>query len=471
MFFILIFAVAAFGCPSFVEFFPDPTEVSDAQGEFIEIRLERDYIGNIYGPESLTVQLDGKTPLVFQFPRTERLLLVHEGGSCPASGLVTCGSLGSLSLPNSRETVWQLVAGDCRDSVTLPTPKAGKSFQRVKSTEEWVMTEPTPGTANPLYELDVKDCGIDGLDARYEGEENIRWNFTFHFSGCDSTRFTYRLENLWDGRVQRDTALVGESFALKSIEGEAFRIVGEVPPDAAPSNNLLDTMVFVLGRFPLAISEIHHCPSEPEPEWVEIFNRGSVGISLDRFRFCNRGGLWKDSLDGGDFLVFSKDTTALLDFIGFRDARLMQVALGFLNNTAGNLSICYGDLVVDSVGWDKFTVSCPLGFNPLTGRPENTPGFQSVRGGPSQEKLFSYKLASRIVRKNRGPLLVYVESGSSVMVQLLDSAGRPLWKQTAPPGSNSWWKVPADSLLDVGVAYVSLSCGKEEKTIGILVRP
>lgn len=470
-FLILLMAVVALGCPAFVEFFPDPTDVSDVLGEFVEIRLEKNDLGNIYGPESLRIQFDGKTPLVMEFPRTERLLLMHEGAPCQASDLVTCGSLGNISLPNSRETAWLLEAGNCRDSVLLPTPKAGKSFQRVKESDEWVLTDATPGTAAPLYELNVKDCGIDGLTARHEGAEYALWKMTFNFTGCDSTRFTYQVENLGNGRVHRDSALAGEAFGLESLRGEAFRIRAEVPPDAAPSNNLLDTMVFVSGKFPLVISEVHHCPNEPEPEWVEVYNRGDVPISLEKIRFCGRGGFWKDSLEGGNSLVLSRDTAALLEFLGFRDVQMRQVALGYLNNTAGSLSICYGEQVLDSVGWNKSTVACPLGFNPQTSRAENTPGYQSVRSRNTSEKVFRYKLPSRTVRKNKGPLLVYVESESSVTLKLLDSAGRSVWKRTAPPNSNAWWKVPADTLLEVGVGYLSISSGKEEQTMGILVRP
>lgn len=470
-FLILFFAVSALGCPAFVEFFPDPTLVSDALGEFIEIRLDKSDLGNIYGPESLKVHFDGKTPLVMEFPRTERLLLMHEGASCQKSELVTCGSLGNISLPNSRETVWLLEAGSCRDSVLLPVPKAGKSFQRVKESDEWVLTEATPGTAAPLYELNVEDCGIDGLTARYEGTENALWKIELNFSGCDSSRFTYQVENLEDGRVQRDSALAGESFWLQSLRGDAFRIRAEVPPDAAPSNNLLDTVVFVSGKFPLVITEVHHCPNEPEPEWVEVYNRGGGSIPLDKIRFCGRGGFWGDSLEGGGSLVISKDTAALLEFLGFRDVYTRQVALGFLNNTAGSLSVCYGDQVLDSVGWDKSTVACPLGFNPQTRRAENTPGYQSARSRKSSGKMFSYKISSRIIRKNKGPLLVYIESDYSVVIKLLDSAGRSVWTQNTPPQSNTWWKIPADTLLEVGVGYLSISSGREEQSIGILVRP
>ena len=37
---MIVWATSALLCPFFTEFFPDPTEVSDAAGEFIEIALD-----------------------------------------------------------------------------------------------------------------------------------------------------------------------------------------------------------------------------------------------------------------------------------------------------------------------------------------------------------------------------------------------------------------------------------------------
>ena len=56
-------------------------------------------------------------------------------------------------------------------------------------------------------------------------------------------------------------------------------------------------------------------------------------------------------------------------------------------------------------------------------------------------------------------------------LKLLDSAGRPQWKFEVPSQSNAWWNVPLDSVSRVGVVYLSLSVGRYEQLVGILVRP
>ena len=385
--------IPAYACPQFVEFYSDPVDVPDQEGEFIEIRLSDPSEEVAFRAESLLVQFESKTPLRFEFPQGNRLLLVHDSAYCPGAG-VACGLLGTVSLPNSRESSWLLEAGTCRDSVVLPKPKPGKSLQRVKETEEWVVSDPTPGMPDVYNEFGI-----------------------------------------------------------------------------APENDLTVSLPS------LRITEIHHCPAEPEPEWVEVYNGGAVEQPLSKFHFCGRGGVWgslRDSIAPYESVLFSRDTLLLREFIGFRDVRLVQVSMGYLNNTAGSLAICLGDMVVDSASWDKNTVKCPFGFNPQTFRSENTPGFQGVQkltNVSRSEFPFEWKLSSRVVRRGGAPLRVYVVSESPVQVRLLDSTGRPEWKRTLPAQSNAWWEIPLVHLSKVGVAYVELSSGKFEKRIGILLRP
>lgn len=383
----------AYACPLFVEFFSDPVDVPDPEGEFVEIRLSDPSEEFAFRAESLLVQFEGKAPLRFEFPQGNRLLLVHDSASCPGAG-IACGLLGTVSLPNSRESSWLLEAGTCRDSVVLPKPKPGKSLQRVKETDEWVVSEPTPGIPDEYNEWGV-----------------------------------------------------------------------------VPERESIDSLA------PLRITEIHHCPAEPEPEWVEVYNGGATAQPLSKFHFCGRGGVWgalRDSIEPYESVLFSRDTLLLRESIGYRDVRLVQVSMGYLNNTAGSLAICAGEAVVDSVSWDKNTVRCPSGFNPQTLRTENTPGFQGLPKS-SRDSLsdfpFEWKLSSRVVRRGGAPLRVFVESEVSVQVRLLDSAGRSEWSRNLPACSNAWWEIPLERLPKVGVAFVELSSGKFEKRIGILLRP
>ena len=239
------------------------------------------------------------------------------------------------------------------------------------------------------------------------------------------------------------------------------------------------------------------------PEWVELYNASGNTLPLQEFRFCDRGGALgnvRDSILPYQTIVVSKDTAALRDVLGIPDIHMIQVSLGFLNNVEGSLRLCFRNDVIDSVYWNKGTVACPSGFNPLTRKREFTPGYQKKMGkgsefgnamgsasggavnasGSAKENMpkntlenvpLTYKFSSRVVSKKGAAIRVRVESEHDVTLALLDSAGRRVWKTVVSAMSNEWVKVPAQEYLGIGVGYVALSVGEYENVVGILVRP
>ncbi|WP_295068793.1 lamin tail domain-containing protein [uncultured Fibrobacter sp.] len=395
----------ALSCPVFTEFYPDPKDVSDQEGEYVEIRMDD------FRAESLYVQFESKAVMAFVWPEAERFVLVHDTAKCTAEALqdasqdlsqepprasVACGSLGKISLPNSRESVWKVWAGLCNDSVTVPRPKPGKVIQRVGLTDKWEFVDASKAVS-------VQES-------------------------ADS--------------LLKDLMAAGTSL--------------------------------------LRVTEVHHCPEEPMPEWVEVYNSSEYPLPLESFRFCDRGGalgMSGDSIRPYQAVLVSKDTSSLRTALNIPDIRMIQVSLGFLNNTEGMLRLCYRDSVIDSVYWKKGTVSCPSGFNPLSMRREFTPGYLSKNArnvslvGNAAKTPVEYKLSSRVVSKKGAPLRVLVESEHNVTLSLLDSAGRRVWKSVVSAMSNEWVKVPVQEYLGIGAAYVSLSVGEYEDVVGILVRP
>ena len=395
----------ALSCPVFTEFYPDPKDVSDQEGEYVEIRMDD------FRAESLYVQFESKAVMAFVWPEAERFVLVHDTAKCTAEALqgasqdlsqelpranVACGSLGKISLPNSRESVWKLWAGSCADSVNVPHPKPGKVIQRVGLTDKWEFVDASKAVS-------VQES-------------------------ADS--------------LLKDLMAAGTSL--------------------------------------LRVTEVHHCPEEPMPEWVELHNSSEYPLPLESFRFCDRGGalgMSGDSIRPYQAVLVSKDTSSLRAALNIPDIRMIQVSLGFLNNTEGMLRLCYRDSVIDSVYWKKGTVSCPSGFNPLSMRREFTPGYLSKNArnvslvGDAAKTPVEYKLSSRVVSKKGAPLRVLVESEHNVTLSLLDSAGRRVWKSVVSAMSNEWVKVPVQEYLGIGAAYVSLSVGEYEDVVGILVRP
>ncbi len=465
--YILFFSSLVVACPQFVEIFPDPTEVADQQGEFVEIRMD-----SAFRAESLFVFLDEKAPLRFAYPREARMVLSHEGAVCPEKEGVACVSLGGYTLPNSRESIWKLQAGTCTDSVYLDKPKPGKSYQRKGYGDQWFMDEPTPGYGNPIYELDLGDCGISRVE--YDFRDDYWW-VSGRLSGCKESWLYYRYRDLFHSDSDRlDSLHVIEFFSFGiPVKGPTWLHL-QVPEDEISINNSLDTLLARVGNSPLMVTEVHHCPEEPMPEWVEVFNASRVKLPLSKIRHCSRGGFWGvevDSIGPYESVLVSRDTAALREQIVYRDVSLVQASIGYLNNTTGSFSLCFGEAVVDSVSWDKFTVDCPLGFNPKTGMAENTPGFQGKHSEKYGQDPFMYKLSTRVLRKRGEPLRVRVECDQEVMLSLLDSTGQMVWKQKAPAMSNTWWNVPVQQYTGVGAAYIRLSSGAFEKVVGIVVRP
>ncbi|MCQ2054773.1 MAG: lamin tail domain-containing protein [Fibrobacter sp.] len=450
----------------FVEIFPDPKFVSDNEGEFVEIRFDE------FRADSLYVRFEEKAALAFRFPRNaNRMVLVHDSTQCPKRDSLACGLLGTLTLPNSRESYWKLWAGSCADSVSLSIPKEGSSFQRVGEGDDWVLSKETFGTANADYEIGIQDCGLSWGRAKYADGE---WSLRGFLTGCDSAKASLEVLDLGTGLWRSSETLLSGTFSFDvRTRGSAWvRLI--LPMDAAPANDTLDSLFVVPGNAPVVISEVHHCPEEPLPEWVEVYNASKAALPLSRLSFCGRGNAWgglPDSLQPYESVLITKDTAGLREQLGFSDVRIFFASLGFLNNTAGSLTLCVDQTPVDSAFWNKNTVACPLGFNPRLGLAENTPGFQRSSSESTDEDPFKFKLSTRVVRKRGAPLRVLVTSESEVRVRLLDSAGHGVWKQSIPSGSSSWLDVPAQDKCKIGVCYVSFKQGSFEKVVGFVVRP
>ena len=80
-------------------------------------------------------------------------------------------------------------------------------------------------------------------------------------------------------------------------------------------------------------------------------------------------------------------------------------------------------------------------------------------------------LSSRVIRAKGQPLRVRVLARDDVVLRLLDSAGRDLWKSTAPANSSVWIDIPVQGLCRRGVNYVAARLGDYEKVVGIVLRP
>lgn len=473
------FALAVGTCPRFVEILPDPSDVEDARGEFVEIRLPHAPLRNtvsVYHEEKKV--WEGIAP-----ESADRILLIRDTSLCPDVPIL-CKSLVGSALPNSRKAVWRLWSGSCEDVAELPVPKSGYSFVRRDSAfDAWEFSLPTPGLPDGNFESGVNDCRLR-IDSLFV--EASVWKGEWTLLGCDSARVraSFRSEsslseNAWAGTLERN---VRSRFDTR-LSAKALEIVAAWPPDDIPGNDTFDTLVAIAGNFPLRFSEVHPCPEEGVPEWIEIYHGGLRDISLSGMRLCgNRNAKLPDVKIGSrESIVLSKDTLGMRSFVGNDDVRILAVNFGYLKNGSDSLYLCYGNEKVDSVVWGKFAriqTHCPAGFSTATGRKENSPGFQtpgSLASGAVGELPFQVEWNARVFsRKNReNPLMIRVQGGEGVLVELISGNGNLLWKKTlaADTDGNRWIEIP---LLDRGFPgpnFLRISQGNSEKRIGVILRP
>ena len=404
----LAFFSWAFSCPQFVEFFPDPKNVSDLEGEYVEIRLDE------FRAESLFVRFESREILAFAWPEAERLVLVHDSAQCPPRKNVACGMLGKVSLPNSRESVWKVWSGVCMDSVTLPQPKPGKAIQRVGLTDEWVFVAGSMGVGDPEYELGVEEDSLLALAGELGKQGRTLRMTEIHHCSEEPMPEWVELYNA-SGR-----ALPLQEFRFCDRGGA----LGNVRDSILPYQTMLVSKDTAALREALGIPDIRMAQ-------VSLGYLNNVEGSL---RLCFRN-------DVIDSVYWSKGTV---------------VCPSGFNPLTGKREFTPG-YQKKNVGISSGSVSGGAAVNASKNAPENVP--------------FTYKLSSRVVSKKGAVLRIRIESENDVTLALLDSAGRRVWKSVVSAMSNEWVNVPAQEYLGIGVGYVALSVGVHENVVGILVRP
>lgn len=473
--------LALAGCPFFTEIFPDPSEVEDSKGEFVEIRLAPDSLNG----GTLSVFFEDKLIYAHSPEAGKSRLLIHRDTlACPAFPELACGFLSGPALPNSRESRYRLSYGGCSDSVLVPAPKAGKSLQRSGTDSLWSLAEPTPGYANPAFETGVRDCRVElSLTSVTEAGE---WRLRLSLQGCDSAGASVAFTPLdaLNGKSVEKRVLRGSSEFAPAVRAEAALLKIALDRDDYPLNDTLDTLLVIPGASPLFFTEIHPCPAEPVPEWVEVYNAGVRAFPLAGLNFCGRGSvsaLPADSLEPRGTLVLAKDTAAFREWLGFNDARVAKANFGYLKNSADTLLLCLKNVRLDSVAWGKpagFVPACPDGFGAKTHRVENSPGFQTPASlnaarAATSSLPFTPKWSSRVVsRSGRIPLMVSAVSETPVRVELLSGNGILLWHADLKAGGGDVWvEVPLASKGTLGPNFLKFSEGRHEKLIGVILRP
>jgi hypothetical protein len=168
-------------CPYFYEFLPDPTTVPDTQGEYLVVKWE----SQVVPWDTIYFKMEEKEFEIY-IPKDSlytELILHRDENSCANKKGTLCLPLTSPALPNSKESVWSLRAGECRDTANLPIPKPGKPFFL---REKEAITDTIPkGT---LYISEVAPCPEEGIPEWFEITNKSLFTYSLNgISDCEKT--------------------------------------------------------------------------------------------------------------------------------------------------------------------------------------------------------------------------------------------------------------------------------------------
>lgn len=141
-----------------------------------------------------------------------------------------------------------------------------------------------------------------------------------------------------------------------TVHGEPGLLALDHPGDEQPADNR--AIVQVREKFVdtgIVINEFIYAPAAPEPEWVELQNRGSYPVELTGWTLHDAGTgrpkIGSAIILPGGYLVLTRDTAELREARG-ADAPLLQFSLPSLNNSSDDIVLRNrAGVVIDSVGY------------------------------------------------------------------------------------------------------------------------
>lgn len=370
-------AVDSFRVPELIlsEILADPSAMSDAQGEFVELGCPR---ADSVRLESVSVSLDGRTRYIGELVLGpgECYLLCRDSAAYAMAGIHCRGGWDGMSLANSRPLEVTLVWEGGGFRATVAAARAGASWENTwdgaAGFAEFLASRAaraggdtaTPGWRNSRSAAPAaRDFALESMETVHG---NVRVTVGRAGKALSPARLLFlRLDADWDGVAEMglDSVLLDTSGAypmsvLLACPSDARgRLVATLGPDENPDGAL--SLAREPEGGPLAFGGFLAVAAEGEPEWLEIRNGtgegGSVPRRVDLAGLALDGmlpGIRERNLDAGESLILTPDTA------GFR-ARHGTVKAGLarpehwraLRNSGDTLVLSLFGIPADTLSW------------------------------------------------------------------------------------------------------------------------
>lgn len=432
------------------EVFADPSALSDAAGEFIEIANAGD---RAESAASVRLVVDGDTLALgpVALPAAGHLLLCRDSAALSEAG-APCGlALPRLSLANSRPLAAVILWGGLRSAFDIPAAKPGVSWENTFDDERGLQDfsrsaaaflagdSATPGFRNSRSRRRARrDLSLVRAALADPAGRGGVLEAVIEDRGAEPAAgsLSVRADTDWDGIAETPV----DSVAVPAGGGTVRVPLGPdhvgileavLGMDENPADNRATAYREAGGAgSPLVITEVAAAPEEG-PEWAEIRNATGEGAgggwprSLDLARVEWNGvalGAGAGRLAPGEYLLLAEDAAALRARLGPLKVRVFEPPdWPALRNTGDTCRLALEGAPLDSLAYGSRdaeagpSLARPSGSGSLPARPaaEETPGWQAR---PAAAAL-SLSLSARVLDLSR-PLSLEVEAPAGVVFAL-----------------------------------------------------
>lgn len=229
---------------------------------------------------------------------------------------------------------------------------------------------------------------------------------------------------------------------------------------------------------PVSCPEIHPCPTEENPEWIEILNQSSQPIFWEWLRECGDSvtsweiqdpkNLW---LDGERALFFASGQTEK-SALWQQSLRSGELKRSSLRNSGDTLSLCWHNHVILTIHWPGASANqCRQGWNSSENSwiqaVQPTPGYAPHPLLPQEE---SPQLASHSIQRGQPIRLRLPLSHPTNQILLYSRYGVRLHQaENLPAGAQ--WKSPASVTQTQSVILISVSFHSQRWHDVVVVHP
>ncbi len=440
---VTLFATCFSGpLPIVSEVLADPSALSDAQGEFVELGNP---LTEALEWNSFKLILAGDTLkwVNFKLNAGKFYLICRDSLTMSSQGIECKKNWPGLSLVNSLPISITLISETDTLSLQIPKALSGISWENTWQAPEFLGFDKaqfisktgdkaSPGDWNSrASNITVSDLVVEKASIQQTEQQSTLVALIRNQGGQanGAWRWYWSLDNNLDGVIDAQSRYVdmpaleaGQSLeistTLPSSEIEAGIVTVHLQGDVIEFNN--SHLIFSNITSILTITEFCPAPDAKTPEWVEIKNQQAYPIRIDQVELNGIPiGLRENWLNAREYAILTPDSNTFIQYYGFGKWNLFESSdWNILRNTGDTVSLSWKGNTISEIPYSSlkgdnncYQVSPGLGqtLSPIN-QGASSPGYS-----PAYDTDFSLQLSSKIINRDDAHAVLDLRVGAPAL--------------------------------------------------------